>query len=542
MIVLLQNAVIYGVIGYQGLLNMTSFRETDEQGSRQIRTRENRIKQYENRCPLLSYEALKRLKERGGQREQWLDELLEAPSDETDCQRAARRQRVIEAAELAVIEGVQQFADGIVLTQGRLTVHAVLLREYTALLFGEIRDRINASELFQQEPLPMRQADSIAQEAIHACEDILAERSKIDDPLCNGIDGYTPNPALTWSPLVQAWEALKFASKVVTECRERIPESDLRKLIVGQYGGSADDLTFDDFKQHALELCRHYRSFQIAPDEIPAEVKPKEAVSRASGQFWKEREEEFRRYDTPANMLLGAMASGSDWHFVGGPGGYPIDEPRQFFQSLAREAAKGLAGPLSAEPWVDWLNALQHARDKSTGELRYAKITSHGTTIGEDWLSRMEQLGELVPTGGETEFVLITENTTTGGSESEKKLKVGTRLCWDTPFVTIELLFRASANYCLELRSLSTGARDIPSQRSAQGTEVDSPPKRELNADLINKWIRNEGYENKDLAEVLGISARAVSSIRNNGNSHGWRAVAKLANEMNRDVEDLYLP
>jgi hypothetical protein len=62
-----------------------------------------------------------------------------------------------------------------------------------------------------------------------------------------------------------------------------------------------------------------------------------------------------------------------------------------------------------------------------------------------------------------------------------------------------------------------------------------------LNVSLINSWIEDEGYDNKELSEKLGISIRAVSSMRNNGTYHGKNAVAKLANLMGRDVAVLFL-
>src|SRR5579862_29839 len=62
-----------------------------------------------------------------------------------------------------------------------------------------------------------------------------------------------------------------------------------------------------------------------------------------------------------------------------------------------------------------------------------------------------------------------------------------------------------------------------------------------LNVELINKWIEEEGYQNKDLADALKITVRVVSSLRRNGKCHGAKAVTKLANLMKRDVSDLYV-
>jgi transcriptional regulator with XRE-family HTH domain len=54
--------------------------------------------------------------------------------------------------------------------------------------------------------------------------------------------------------------------------------------------------------------------------------------------------------------------------------------------------------------------------------------------------------------------------------------------------------------------------------------------------------MEEEGFTNETLAQKLKISERAVSSIRNNGDYHGFEAITKLANQMGRDPEDLYLP
>jgi hypothetical protein len=74
----------------------------------------------------------------------------------------------------------------------------------------------------------------------------------------------------------------------------------------------------------------------------------------------------------------------------------------------------------------------------------------------------------------------------------------------------------------------------------ADGSEI-VPATPKLNVELIGKWMDEEGYVNDTLATSLQVSARTVSSIRNNGKYHGRDAVTKLANVMERDVEELYL-
>jgi len=63
---------------------------------------------------------------------------------------------------------------------------------------------------------------------------------------------------------------------------------------------------------------------------------------------------------------------------------------------------------------------------------------------------------------------------------------------------------------------------------------------RRLNLEVIEKWFTDEGYTNKDLAAQLNTSERVISSIRNEGKYHGRDVLTRLANLMNRDVDDLY--
>jgi hypothetical protein len=75
----------------------------------------------------------------------------------------------------------------------------------------------------------------------------------------------------------------------------------------------------------------------------------------------------------------------------------------------------------------------------------------------------------------------------------------------------------------------------------AASTKPHGRGRSRLSTALINKWMKDEGYNNNELAAALKTSPRVVSSLRNNGDYHGDEAVTKLANLMERDVEDLYL-
>lgn len=91
-----------------------------------------------------------------------------------------------------------------------------------------------------------------------------------------------------------------------------------------------------------------------------------------------------------------------------------------------------------------------------------------------------------------------------------------------------------------------TGASDANQHLTPDGPGDLSPIGQkngpQLNAALIKAWMDDDGWTNETLAQRLKISDRAISSMRNNGEYHGSEAVAKLANLMDRDAADLYLP
>ncbi len=62
-----------------------------------------------------------------------------------------------------------------------------------------------------------------------------------------------------------------------------------------------------------------------------------------------------------------------------------------------------------------------------------------------------------------------------------------------------------------------------------------------LDSNRIQMWMESEDYRNDTLANTLRITERVVSSMRNNGRSHGRKAIVKLANLMGCDEIDLYL-
>jgi hypothetical protein len=225
-------------------------------------------------------------------------------------------------AENAAVEGVREFANGLLVSQDRLGVHANLLREYTARLVSEIRDSLSTSLVFQINPLlPWRQ-DPITQKAIQTCEETIGERSKIGDRwLYSAVESSGNNQS--WAPIVQEWEAFKAANKIESGPREGIPESVLRNLLAAHYGTKPKDVDWEQIRKAGADLCRHYGPVLVIPLELethrPAKAAP---VSKATARFWKEREDEFRKHDTSANCTLSARwhSIGEHWIFLSGSG------------------------------------------------------------------------------------------------------------------------------------------------------------------------------------------------------------------------------
>lgn len=249
----------------------------------------------EDCCPLVGPVPQRRLKELAARREENLGTHIESASaslrklgedleqatgkrERVAAEAALRRatselrQEIIGAAETEVRDGVREFAKGLLSTQGRLGVHANWLREYTARLIREVRDRLGTSELFQSEPLLPWQRDPIAQRGIRSCEEMLAERQAVESPSESiapageagqaTSDGEGP---CAWPALVLEWEALKAAGEDGVEQYEHIPEADLRKFVASQCGVKPEEVTADQIDQVAVELCHHYGRFRIVP-------------------------------------------------------------------------------------------------------------------------------------------------------------------------------------------------------------------------------------------------------------------------------------
>jgi hypothetical protein len=237
-------------------------------------------------------------------------------------------------------------------------------------------------------------------------------------------------------------------------------ESELRAIISAVAGRRANDLSWEDLKHGASELCGHYERVQMVPtasaDTTPQNDRPQAAIAEAGAEFWKEREAEFYKDDTPENtMLLATHIPISGWRFAGASGAYDSTrEARKTFVQLARDAAKGLTTLGNSELSVGWLDALSHAKDQITGGLLYSKVsTASASGTSDPVVEHLAQVGKAIPRGGVIEFFLISASDPSENAVATRA--IGIRPHWDETTITLDRLFRVSAAYCRELRSLA---------------------------------------------------------------------------------------
>jgi hypothetical protein len=477
------------------------------------------MRDFETRCAVLAPAAQQKLEKEGDPIETQLSDLIEAAglriqerraeiaalTDSSQCESAETalaeeirglRRGVIEAAENLANQSVLAFSNAILFSQGRLFAHAVWVRTYTAELIGAIRHWLAGFEVMKCEALPEWQQDSIAQEAIRACEEVLAERQKVEageSPTANANGAMAEvsiQTSRTWSRIVQAWEALKSTRGIKTDNQERIPESDLRDIVGGEFSTKPLEVTEVQIELAAIDLCRHYGTVHVVPASVSGSgaPSPRPVVRNpiADATFWKHREREFRRHTRDGNQHLGAtwFSQGSYWKFQTGSGSPPSPLAIDCFKSLAREAAKGLDSPRGADAWIDWLGLLRDARDEQTGKLLHARTWPGSFVISQRELARMTSLGDRVPVGAVIEFI----GTQDGGVER--------RTDCESKTVIVEKIFANSANQCIRLRSLpphprptqfpadtafalnaneklNTGHEDTPFQKSASRAEIE---------------------------------------------------------------------
>lgn len=478
---------------------------------------------YETDCPLLIPKARERLREFRARRECQLrrqikiseahlrtgsEDLGRVDKDNALPEQGSKiSEELMELAVSLVADGVREFAKALLVSQDRLGIHAVLLRAYTADLVNEIREMLNKTLLFKSDPLLPWAQDPITMQAIQTCEEVIAERREQGDSweYC-GVSTGKP----TWAAIVHQWEAYKTINKIASGERERIPESVLRGFLADHYRITPDDVDGEQIRRAGAELCCHYGPVLMIPLEREANRSVKAELNpEGDARFWKEREDEFTKHDTPGNSKLSAVwcSMGEDWSFCSGPRTTAaILRAEQTFKALAREAAKGLIGSQSAEPYLDWLEALRCARDRSTGRRLYAKVSATGTTVlGEMELERMKRSSEPVARSGLIEFIVQAEAEDDVGrsaaSEVSPVAHAEMRMFWDTTTEIIEDLFAVSANLCLEIRSRIPDVRETIDGGTVVGTTFGGK---------LNRLRLESGWSYDELAKATGIDKKLI--------------------------------
>jgi hypothetical protein len=300
--------------------------------------------------------------------------------------------------------------------------------------------------VFAAEPAMPWSDDPIAQTAIRTCEEIIHERNKIEELEASASHQQIDGPR-AWSPIVIEWEAIKIPPKHPLAGPERIPESDIRCILAKQNGAKPDEITEVQIERAAMELCRHYETFQIIPatsnDRPLPDYRALCEAARPDSAFWKEREDEFWKHNTGQNASLGARnLSGHRWTFyVGGDMDSPSADVLWIFKALSREAVKGLGSKRGRESWIDWLELLSCAKDEDT-EKRHYSVIEGCSYVPEREFQRTIATGEEIPPGTVIEFGLTSQGT----------IEKGRR--WYTRSPRIENLFAKSEGQCLELWSL----------------------------------------------------------------------------------------
>jgi hypothetical protein len=170
-------------------------------------------------------------------------------------------------------------------------------------------------------------------------------------------------------------------------------------------------------------------------DTLISEICPaiSDVVRATDSEFWKEREEGFRRHASGEHSSLAAdWCSMTDtWKLRAGAG----KRSERIFRSLTRKAIRGPNGTAGADPCKAWLDALRHAEYI---ELRFTHEGAYNQKR-RDYLARS---GEAVPVAeGIDETVALPD-----GSAETRTLIGGIT-------GTIERIFETSADFCLELGS-----------------------------------------------------------------------------------------
>lgn len=329
---------------------------------------------------------------------------------------------------------VREFADAILHCQGRLGIHARLLREYTALVIADFRETVAGAGMFEASSAPQWQHDPIALEAARACETIVAERRRARDPWEYDFLSPDDSTIISWPTILLDWEAFRSELGFEPDAEYRITEYMLREFLSRGSATAPEDIAWAQMRAAASELCRHYGSVIVVPNP-PAEP-TREPIE--TSEFWSDAEKEFRARTGGDNReFVAAWFSEPDnWSFRLDRGTRKgVDRTARVFQSLARSAARGF-GFFGEDAWADWLHVLRR--------YGYAKVVGTSSSgVPED------ESGSVDATSCVPDYYMLrfTPHGDTGGA------RVRTSRVWDVVGEQVEDVFGVSADLCLELRS-----------------------------------------------------------------------------------------
>jgi hypothetical protein len=205
--------------------------------------------------------------------------------------------------------------------------------------------------------------------------------------------------------IVREWEEYKHVRGLTTDTQfELIPEEYLKRSIARRGASVPDAVTDLQIRAAAVELCRHYGQFRMIPCgwDPTRQIAPIPQSSHEHAEFWREREQEFRKHDTHENTHLAAQwfLVGDGWRLYAADRSGSLNRSEQVFRALAREAAKGLMHARRSDTSLDWLDLLGCIADPSSGRLLFSKVTSISSVTGERKLTSELENGDEIPSGG----------------------------------------------------------------------------------------------------------------------------------------------
>lgn len=448
----------------------------------------------------------------------------------------ANEQRLRDLLVFVAAQGVilvREFARGVLTSQNRLGVHVGWLREYTADVIVGLHDAISASLLFQDGQFNDWTSDPLAQVVICTCEEIVEERRQAGDFW--DFDRGTPTHT-AWSPLVQHWEEYKAKHAIDPDPQNRILEQDLRGFLANELSLRLENVTWPQIRGAGADLCQHYGPVVVVPTHsLDTPVTFREPIGPAT--FWAEREREFRQHATTENAALAAVwfSTGDSWRLQTRYGEKQLPPgSKRVFQSLAREAAKGLSGVHHDDAWADWLNLPRKEW--------YSQAASTGTSYEPEEPDNSIGWDGRPPNGRMLQFSpQQRDENNPAAVVGENTPAVVTGLVQDDVTVEVADAYRVSADFCLELRSRTEEAHGPGANTPRpQGPSHAAPIQTRPPARHEIKTLADDTFSvtrDRLLIEQAEKQNQMLAQVRQTGNSGGYvPALTKWGAERLREM------